>query len=121
MRSLVELSMYTLAIKKRLMNHFGLRPMVAMRLVDEQRGRVLAWFKRGTAADKAARILADERSEARLENPVSVERALLWTGAIGATALGVFFIAKALSQPQNGTSTTVEPSLNFTPPLTLNV
>jgi hypothetical protein len=92
---LADFSSYIVAVKKRMINHFGIRPTAAAAVVDSSHRQLKSWFRKGVAADTAARYL-DTAGFAYAHNPISHET-WLWLAAAGSAALGVVFLAQSTS------------------------
>ena len=95
MKRFAEFAHYIVAVKKRMINHFGIRPTAAAAVVDSSKRQLQKWFTSGVPADTAARYL-DTAGFAYAHNPISHET-WLWLAAAGSAALGVAFLAQSTS------------------------
>lgn len=106
-----DFARYVLAASKRMTNHFGVPPEDVLRLVQDNCGELERWFKKGVAADKAARVLADrwtlahhyanECSCETKSNPISTPSCTMFMiGAMVSTAIGVWYLAQASTKPK---------------------
>jgi hypothetical protein len=108
---LAEFSHYVVATKKRLIAHFGMSPHDADVAVNDYKVQLKSWYKRGVASDKAARMIADRKSEqaAYRENPLPTP--VLWAAAAAMASIGVYFIARSFPVAQPPVTSVPPPAL----------
>jgi hypothetical protein len=98
-RGISEFAHYIVAVKKRMVNHFGIRATAAAAVVNNSKWQLQKWFVSGVPADTAARYL-DTAGFAYAHNPIAnpiSHETWLWLAAAGSAALGVAFLAQSTS------------------------
>lgn len=95
--SIVGLSNYVVATKRRLVDHFGLKHPMAAQLIESNKVFIVGNYRRGIASDRTARMLFDRTQSVR-ENPISNNEIFIWSGVAMAVGLGLYFLTKKPSQ-----------------------